>query len=77
MFVIQYLVVAVVTCVLALLIGVWFDYSVGKSFGLALLALVVEQVMILGFVIFSALRRPADPQPKAATKAPDTITNQG
>lgn len=77
MFVVRYLVVAFVTIALAMLIGFGTGYSVWKTIGIALLLLVIEQVLILGFVIFSALTHPPKPQSQNVAKQRKTISQQG
>ena len=76
MFVVRYLVVAIVTIALAMLIGFGMGYSVWKTIGIALLLLFVEQVLILGFVIFSALTHPPEPQSQTAAKRRKPISQQ-
>ncbi|RJE78710.1 hypothetical protein [Paracoccus sp. JM45] len=57
MFVVRYLIAAIVTIVLALIGGIAMDYSVWTSIGIAFIAVVFLQILILGYVVFAMIKK--------------------
>lgn len=61
MFVVRYLLAALASIAGALTWGTAAEYSAWQIAGLAFLAVLVLQVLILGYVMVAAARRPRDP----------------